>query len=245
MWRPRMARIAAPSGSSRVMSTGARVEPGAENRISPDVMRAVLGRMPMIAWAVTDLPDPDSPTSATVVPVGMPNEIRSSAGTIVPRLSNSMERSRTSIRSAKPALLMSHGSPSCEAALRHPDLISQCCDPLLRGLFRSATPAGSRASERDVLTETCARVARLHWRQNACTRPRRRVPAAGRRFAGWPMWRLCRPRRRCGAHCLAVRSSDGGETEHRDRRREPVERRRSESVDLARCHRAPRASCGR
>ena len=59
----------------------------------PDVMRATLGRMPMIACAVTDLPEPDSPTSATVEPGRIRNEIRFSAGTIVPRLSNSIERS--------------------------------------------------------------------------------------------------------------------------------------------------------
>jgi len=38
-------------------------------------MWAVFGRMPMIACAVTDFPDPDSPTSATVLPRGILNEI--------------------------------------------------------------------------------------------------------------------------------------------------------------------------
>ena len=47
----------------------------------------------MIACAVTDLPEPDSPTSATVVPGRMRNEMRSSTGTLMPRMSNSRERS--------------------------------------------------------------------------------------------------------------------------------------------------------
>ena len=44
--------------------------------------------------------DPDSPTSATVEPARMRNESWLSAGSLVPRLSNSIERSRTWIRSA-------------------------------------------------------------------------------------------------------------------------------------------------
>jgi hypothetical protein len=78
---------------------GGSADPGSEKRISPEVMRPVLGRIPIIACAVTDLPDPDSPTSATVEPARTRNEIRSSAGTIVPRLSNAIDRSRTVIRS--------------------------------------------------------------------------------------------------------------------------------------------------
>jgi len=36
--------------------------------IEPAVTRAALGRMPIIACETTVLPDPDSPTSATVEP---------------------------------------------------------------------------------------------------------------------------------------------------------------------------------
>ena len=50
----------------------------------------------MIACAVTDLPEPDSPTSASVEPGAMLKDMRSSAGTIVPRLSKSIDRSWTS-----------------------------------------------------------------------------------------------------------------------------------------------------
>ena len=43
---------------------------GSRNRISPDSMRATRGRMLMIACATIDLPEPDSPTSATVRALG-------------------------------------------------------------------------------------------------------------------------------------------------------------------------------
>ena len=36
--------------------------------IEPETMRARFDRMPRIDWAVTDLPDPDSPTTANVLP---------------------------------------------------------------------------------------------------------------------------------------------------------------------------------
>ena len=61
-------------------------------------MRPFLGRMPMIACAVTDLPEPDSPTSATVEPSRTRNDKRSSTGARVPRTSNSSDRSLTSSR---------------------------------------------------------------------------------------------------------------------------------------------------
>ena len=89
MRRPRMppdlAAVGRRAGRCR---RGGFVEPGDENRISPDVMVAVGGRMRMIACAVTDLPEPDSPTSASVEPGSMRNDTRSSAGTLTPRLSN-------------------------------------------------------------------------------------------------------------------------------------------------------------
>ena len=52
----------------------------------------------VIACAVIDLPDPDSPTSASVAPGAMAKETRSSARTFMPRMSNSIDRSRTSTR---------------------------------------------------------------------------------------------------------------------------------------------------
>jgi hypothetical protein len=63
---PRIARISAPSGRApRCRSARAH---RILNRIWPPVMRRRRGRMPMIAWLTTDLPEPDSPTSATVPP---------------------------------------------------------------------------------------------------------------------------------------------------------------------------------
>src|SRR5262245_25679143 len=43
---------------------------GQSNRIWPPEICAIFGRMPRIACATTDLPEPDSPTSATVLPYG-------------------------------------------------------------------------------------------------------------------------------------------------------------------------------
>ena len=202
----------------------------------------------MIACAVTDLPEPDSPTSATVLPGRMRNEIRSSAGTIVPRLSNSMERSRTSIRSANPLSSCRKTARHREAALRHPDLISQCCDPLRRGIFRSATRAGAASSARHFLSASCARAGAAPSSE--------RMPVVGRavespraRPKGAPAG-LCRRHARPGGRLVhaAPRAGDqpsGGQAEHGHRLREPLERHRAERVDLARRRRAPRASCGR
>ncbi len=47
-------------------------------------MFATLGRMPMIAWAQTDLPEPDSPTRATVLPCGTRKETPRTAGITMP-----------------------------------------------------------------------------------------------------------------------------------------------------------------
>jgi hypothetical protein len=62
---PRMARMRALSGGSAAMSIGAPGWRGSSSRIWPSRMRPERGRMPMIAWLITDLPEPDSPTSAT------------------------------------------------------------------------------------------------------------------------------------------------------------------------------------
>jgi hypothetical protein len=80
---PRMSCISRLAGSSREMSIsvpGRRS--GSRNTISPDSMRAMRGRMLMIDCATTDLPEPDSPTSATVRPAGTRNEIPSTAFTV-------------------------------------------------------------------------------------------------------------------------------------------------------------------
>ena len=55
---------------------------GSWNRISPDSMRATRGRMLSTACATMLLPEPDSPTSATVRPSGMRNETPSTAFTV-------------------------------------------------------------------------------------------------------------------------------------------------------------------
>ena len=52
---------------------------GSSNRIEPDGMVAVRGSRPMMAWLHTDLPEPDSPTSASVPPGGIENETLSTA----------------------------------------------------------------------------------------------------------------------------------------------------------------------
>ena len=36
--------------------------------VRPGTIVALAGNNPMIAWAVTDFPEPDSPTKATIVP---------------------------------------------------------------------------------------------------------------------------------------------------------------------------------
>ncbi|MCY1242558.1 hypothetical protein D9M72_555230 [compost metagenome] len=40
---------------------------GSLNRILPPTL-ATLGKMPITAWLIADLPDPDSPTSAVTLP---------------------------------------------------------------------------------------------------------------------------------------------------------------------------------
>ena len=64
---PRMARISAQSGGSFKMSVVTPGRLGSENRILP-VTFADRGRMPITAWLMTDLPEPDSPTSAVTLP---------------------------------------------------------------------------------------------------------------------------------------------------------------------------------
>src|SRR5688572_7289598 len=69
--------------------------PVRSNRICPAEMRAILGRMPMMACATTDLPDPDSPTSATVLPCGTRKLMPRTASSTPVSRSNAILRSRT------------------------------------------------------------------------------------------------------------------------------------------------------
>ncbi len=79
---PRMCCIARLRGSRREMSTAVPGSFGSRSTISPDSMRAMRGRMPMIDCATTDLPEPDSPTSAMVPPSGTRNDTPSTALTV-------------------------------------------------------------------------------------------------------------------------------------------------------------------
>ena len=91
---PRKARMVSPSGSSAAMSTGGSPFAGSSNRIDPPPMRATFGRMRRIACAVTDLPEPDSPTSATVLPFGTSNDRPSTARKAPTSDLKSIDRSR-------------------------------------------------------------------------------------------------------------------------------------------------------
>ncbi len=81
MTPPRMDRICLPAMSSRAMSMTASGLRGSRSSMAPCSIRATLGRMPMIACATMDLPEPDSPTSAIVRPAGMRNDTPSTAFT--------------------------------------------------------------------------------------------------------------------------------------------------------------------
>lgn len=50
------------------MSIVAPSLPGSAKVIEPPVIEPLRGRMPMTAWEMTDLPEPDSPTRATTEP---------------------------------------------------------------------------------------------------------------------------------------------------------------------------------
>ncbi len=81
---PRIARILRLSRGSLTMSTTWPSALGSWNRISPLVIVAFCGRMPMIAWETTVLPEPDSPTSATVPPSGILKDVPRTASTMPP-----------------------------------------------------------------------------------------------------------------------------------------------------------------
>ena len=61
--RPHLGAVGRQSARGRSAVPSPR---GSANRISPWVIWPLRGRMRMIAWLTTDLPEPDSPTSATV-----------------------------------------------------------------------------------------------------------------------------------------------------------------------------------
>ncbi len=70
---PRSARISGPSRRSVARSTGTPGLLGSVNRMRPPSTRPFRGRRPMTVWEMTVLPDPDSPTRATVLPAGTRN----------------------------------------------------------------------------------------------------------------------------------------------------------------------------
>jgi hypothetical protein len=82
------------SASKPAMSTGRPSPAGSVKQMEPPEIRATFGRMCMIAWAVTDLPDPDSPTRATVLPFGTSNDSPSTARKLPLSVLKSTFRSR-------------------------------------------------------------------------------------------------------------------------------------------------------
>src|SRR5258708_4979825 len=79
----------------------------------PEVTRPAASRMPMTAKAVTDLPEPDSPTSATVSPLSTWKPTWSSTLTVPERVRNSTDSSSTA--SAGTALM-------CASSCAHPGI---------------------------------------------------------------------------------------------------------------------------
>jgi hypothetical protein len=76
---PRRSRMASLSAPSAAMSIGGSRVSGSSNVIEPPLIRATLGRIRRMACAVTDLPDPDSPTRARVRPLRMSSDKPSTA----------------------------------------------------------------------------------------------------------------------------------------------------------------------
>jgi hypothetical protein len=91
--------VGLPSRSSLARSTGVPSPRGSVNRISPPAMEPMFGRIPMIAWLHTDLPEPDSPTRAVVPPWRMRKDTPSTARSWSPWTVKSTLRSRTLRRS--------------------------------------------------------------------------------------------------------------------------------------------------
>ncbi len=65
---PRSARISGPLGNSSSIRVASPCVSGSLKVTEPPVMDPTFGRMPMMAWPMTDLPEPDSPTSAVTLP---------------------------------------------------------------------------------------------------------------------------------------------------------------------------------
>ena len=96
---PRMARISGPSVAKAAMSVTVPGRKGSANRTLPPTIRAARGRMPMMVWLITDLPEPDSPTSATVPPCGTRNDTPLTASIWPPSTLKETARSSTRNRS--------------------------------------------------------------------------------------------------------------------------------------------------
>ncbi len=81
MRRPRI-RCIAPRVRASLTRSVSTPDFGSRSTISPETTRAMRGRIPMMVCATTDLPEPDSPTSATVPPSGTRNDTPSTAFTM-------------------------------------------------------------------------------------------------------------------------------------------------------------------
>ena len=68
---PRIPRISGPSADSMARSIAVPSPRGSTKPIVPRAISPLRGRMRMMLWLTTDLPEPDSPTSATVEPARM------------------------------------------------------------------------------------------------------------------------------------------------------------------------------
>ena len=101
---PRIVRIAALSFGKLARSTTAPSPRGSANRISPRVISPLRGRMRMIDWLTTDLPEPDSPTNATVERGRTRNDAPVTARMKPPGAAKRTCRSRIVNRSVTPCL---------------------------------------------------------------------------------------------------------------------------------------------
>jgi predicted glycosyltransferase len=103
---------------SRSSGSGSLVRSRPLNRIEPPAMRPGASSSPMIENPVTDLPEPDSPTSPRIRPAVTVNETPSTARTVPAWVSKWVLRSRTS---RVGALIVSASGSSRRANGRPPD----------------------------------------------------------------------------------------------------------------------------
>ncbi len=82
--------------SARIRSGGAPTSSSPLNRMLPPATRPGGSIRPMIENPVTDLPDPDSPTSPSTWPRPRSNDTSATAGSTPSRVANSVRRLRTS-----------------------------------------------------------------------------------------------------------------------------------------------------